>query len=44
MSDDEHVVHPMGELDIAAVPALRDQWLRAIDGEQAACSSSTWAT
>jgi hypothetical protein len=30
----EHVVHPEGELDIATVPPLGNQWLRAIDQEQ----------
>ena len=31
MCDDEYVVQPIGELDIANVPALRDTWLRVID-------------
>jgi anti-anti-sigma factor len=30
----EHVVHPEGELDIATVPPLCNQWLRAVDQEQ----------
>jgi anti-anti-sigma factor len=33
MPDVEYVVHPEGEMDIASVPALREEWLRAI-GEQ----------
>jgi len=34
MASVEYVVYPEGELDLATVPALRDQWLRAIDHEQ----------
>ena len=31
MRDVEYVVHPEGELDIATVPALSEEWLSAID-------------
>jgi anti-anti-sigma factor len=30
----EYVVHPEGELDLASVPPLCEQWLRAIHQEQ----------
>jgi anti-anti-sigma factor len=30
----EYIVYPEGELDIATVPPLRDQWLHAIEQEQ----------
>lgn len=30
----EYVVSPEGELDIASVPPLRDQWLQAVADEQ----------
>src|SRR5690242_13320461 len=36
MPDAEYVVRPEGELDIEVVPALRDQWLSAIDEEEPA--------
>jgi anti-sigma B factor antagonist len=36
MPNDEYVVQPIGELDIANVPALRDTWLRMIDELQPA--------
>jgi anti-sigma B factor antagonist len=31
VGDVEYVVHPEGELDIATVPALAEEWLSAID-------------
>jgi anti-sigma B factor antagonist len=34
MPDVEFVVHPEGELDIANVPALREEWLSVIDDVQ----------
>jgi anti-sigma B factor antagonist len=36
MPDAEYVVRPEGELDIELVPALRDQWLSAIDEQEPA--------
>jgi anti-sigma B factor antagonist len=32
----EYVVHPEGELDIATVEPLREEWLRAVEREQPA--------
>jgi len=34
MPDGEIVVHPEGELDIATIPALREEWLSVIDDFQ----------
>ena len=36
MPDVEYVVHPEGELDIATVPPLRAEWLRAVEQQQPA--------
>jgi anti-sigma B factor antagonist len=32
----EYVVHPEGELDLATVPALREEWVEAIEAAQPA--------
>ena len=37
MGDVEYVVHPEGELDIATVPALCEEWLSAIDEREPGC-------
>jgi anti-sigma B factor antagonist len=37
VGDVEYVVHPEGELDIATVPALCEEWLSAIDEREPDC-------
>jgi anti-anti-sigma regulatory factor len=36
MPNDEYVVRPAGERDIASVPHLRDEWVRVVEQMQPA--------
>ncbi len=43
MPDVEFVVYPEGELDIATIPALREEWLSLSTTSSPTCWSSTSA-